>query len=63
MASEILQSIGSDIKEVNNKVEEARELISAMKEAGEETAQMETELRALIVRKTKWENMLHSRGL
>jgi len=63
MASEILESIADDIKTVNNKIEEAQELISALKQAGEDTQQLETDLRLLIVRKTKWENMLRSRGL
>lgn len=63
MDNEILQNIAEDIKGVNDKIEEARDLISAMKEAGEETGELETELRKLVIRKTKWENMLHARGL
>ncbi len=63
MASEILQNIATDIKEIDKIVVEAKELISAMKEAGEETTQMEADLRLLEIRKTKWQRMLQSRGL
>lgn len=63
MPNEILKTIAGDIQEVNDKIEEARELIGAMKEAGEDTHEMEADLRLLTVRKNKWENMLHARGL
>jgi len=63
MASEILKTISGDIEAVTGKIEEAQELISALKEAGEDTSKLEIDLRTLIVRKTKWENMLRARGL
>lgn len=63
MDSEILKNIAGDIEEVESKIEEARDLISALKEAGEETQKLESDLRTLIVRKNKWQNMLHARGL
>jgi len=63
MASEILKTIASDIESVTSKIEEAQELIGALKEAGEDTSQLEIDLRSLLVRKTKWENMLRARGL
>ncbi len=59
---EILQGIAQDLSEANEAVETAEVLISAMKEAGEETAELETQLRSLKMRKSKWEKMLKGRG-
>jgi len=63
MPSQVLKDIAEDFKRVDPAIKEAEELISAMKEAGEETVTMEAELRTLKLRKTKWERMLRARGL
>jgi len=63
MPSEVLKNVAQDFKRVQPAIEEAEELIKAMKEAGEDTAVMEAELRKLTIRKTKWERMLKARGL
>ena len=63
MASEILKTIASDIKDIDGIIEEAEELISAMKEAGEETHDQVASLQLLKVRKAKWQRMLQARGL
>jgi len=63
MANEILETISKDIHEIDAIIVEAKELISAMKEAGEDVHELEAELRLLEVRKTKWERMLSARGL
>ncbi len=63
MPSEVLKNIAKDFPQVQPAVDEARELITALKEAGEPTTDLETELRALIIRKKKWETMLKARGL
>lgn len=63
MPSEVLKNIAEDFKKVEPAIAEAQELIDAMKEAGEDTATMEAELRVLKTRKTKWERMLKARGL
>jgi len=63
MASEVLKNIAADFAKIEPAITEANELINAMREAGEETAEMEAELRTLITRKTKWERMLKARGL
>lgn len=63
MASQVLKDIASDFARVNPAILEAEELISAMREAGEDTATMEADLRTLKLRKTKWERMLKARGL
>ena len=63
MASEVLKNIALDFKRVDPAIKEAEELISAMKDAGEETSKMEAELRKLVMRKDKWTRMLKARGL
>jgi len=63
MASEILQTIAKDIQEVDSIIIEAEELISAAKEAGEDTKEMEASMMLLKVRKMKWQRMLSARGL
>ena len=63
MADEILESIAKDITEINQKIVQAKTLITAMKEAGEDVHEMEADIRTLEVRKVKWERMLHARGI
>ena len=63
MPSEVLKNIAEDFKRVDPAIQEAEELILAMREAGEDTVKMEAEIRTLKTRKTKWERMLKTRGL
>lgn len=63
MGSEILETIAKDIHEIDAIIVEAKELILAAKEAGEDVHQMQADLNLLEVRKTKWERMLSARGL
>ena len=63
MASEVLKNIAADFSRIDPAIKEAEELISAMKDAGEETSKMEAELRKLAMRKDKWSRMLQARGL
>lgn len=63
MPSEVLKNIAKDFHQVQPAIDEAQELITAMKEAGEPTGDMEAELRALKIRQTKWSTMLKARGL
>lgn len=63
MASQVLESVAADLKTINAQISEANELISAMRDAGEDTAQLTADLRALEIRKQKWERMLQARGI
>jgi len=63
MADEVLQEIAGDVKNIQIAIDRAKILISAMKEAGEDTHEMEADIRLLEVRKTKWERMLKARGI
>lgn len=63
MSNEILEGIAEDIKGVESALVEAKDLVSAMKEAGEDVATFETDIRSLEMRKVKWERMLKGRGI
>lgn len=63
MANEILEGIAQDLVTVESALAEAKDLVSAMKEAGEDVSGWETEIRALEIRKVKWERMLQGRGI
>lgn len=63
MTSEVLKNIAGDFSRIDPAISEAEELIKALKDAGEETASMEAELRKLLMRKDKWSRMLKARGL
>lgn len=61
--NDVLKGVAEDIKTIEPKINEARELVNAMREAGEPVTQLLSELRDLEIRKTKWERMLSARGL
>jgi len=63
MPNQILEGIASDIKGVDTALAEAKDLVAAMKEAGEAVGTWEAEIRDLEIRKVKWERMLTSRGI
>ena len=63
MPDEVLKSIAEDITRVDEQITRATDLISAMKEAGEDTATLEADLRTQIARKNRWERMLTARGV
>lgn len=63
MANDALKQVAQDFKTVAPKMAEAQELIDAMKESGEDTSQMETDLRKLRQRALKWERMLKAKNL
>ncbi len=62
MSDEILQGIAQDLRSADEAVTTAEVLLSAMKEAGEDATELETQLRAVKMRKSKWEKMLKGRG-
>lgn len=63
MAEEVLQSVAVDLAKINEQIDKARYLISAAKDAGEDTLQMEAKLKDLETKRTKWERVLTSRGI
>lgn len=62
MANEVLKSIADDIRNINQSIQEAEELLSAMKEAGEDTSELQADLNNAKMRKERWERMLKARG-
>lgn len=62
MADEILEQIAADIKSVNERLTRARDLAEALREAGEDTTKIDSQIHQLEVRKSRWEAMLKGRG-
>ena len=58
-----IQAIGADFKEMASRIKTAKAMIALAKDAGEQTAEWEGKLRALIVRKDKWAEALRKRGI
>ena len=58
-----IQAIGENFGEMNARVKTAKAMISLAKDAGEETAVWEAELRKLIIKKDKWARALKQRGI
>lgn len=63
MSDEILTGIAADLEEATTAIATAEELVSALKEAGEDVSEQEGRIRALKMRKTKWDKMMQSRGI
>lgn len=62
MAQETLKQVAEDFKKAAPAIQEAEELIKAMKDAGEATSELEKDLRQLKIRHGKWQRMLTARG-
>ena len=62
MEQEILAKIATEMQDVENAIDVAKDLISALKEVGEDVVERESELRNLEKRKVKWKKMLAKRG-
>ena len=58
-----IRILGEDFSEMNQKLATARAIIALAKDAGEQTAEWEGKLRALIVKKDKWAAALRKRGV
>lgn len=63
MANPILENAAKEIGRMNVRIEEAKELIEALTQAGEETGELRSSLTKAELRKNKWENMLHAKGI
>ncbi len=63
MANPVLESVAEDLKTITANLEQAEDLVSVMKEAGEPTQKLEQDIRQLKIRKEKWERVLNSRGI
>lgn len=61
--NEVLRGVAEDLKEIEPKIEAARDLVNAMREAGEDVTELQADIRDLEIRKRKWERMLSARGL
>ena len=63
MENEILQKVSQDMIRVDLELTKAKDLIKALKEAGENVTELEKQIKDLERRRTKWQNMLSARGL
>lgn len=61
--NDVLTQLGGEISKINREIDETHELITALREAGEETAELESELKKTEIRKNRWQNMLEARGI
>lgn len=62
MSDIMFQRIARDLSSIKSQYVVAVDLISAMKEAGEDTTEVESTLRGLQIRQDKWTRMLEARG-
>ena len=59
----VLEGIAKDIVDIDVFIKDARELLRAAKEAGEDVSSLEISLREQEVRKERWKRMLDNRGI
>lgn len=62
MSDIMFERIAKDLGNIKSQYKIAVDLIDAMKEAGEPTAPLESDLRKLEIKQEKWERMLAARG-
>jgi hypothetical protein len=62
MENDTLEYVYQNIKENKERIKIVEDLISAMREAGEDTSALTAELNTAKLRMQKWENMLKGRG-
>jgi len=63
MENDIYKTIAEDISQINKNIKDSRDRIGFLKDAGESTVELESELRNLEIRKNKWERALKNRGI
>ena len=63
MDNDVLLKVSQDMAKVDIEIARAKDLTSALKEAGENVTELESKMKTLEKRKTKWQNMLDQRGL
>ncbi len=56
-------AIGADFSEMERRMKVAKAMVSLLKDAGEDSSEMEAELRRLTIKKDKWANALRTRGI
>ena len=61
--NEVLTQLAGEISKVNRELEDTKDLISALREAGEETTDLEAEYTKTEIRKKRWQTMLEARGI
>lgn len=62
MQTEMIANLKKSLEEMDKQIVEAKELISLLKVAGEDTIEIENNFRALEKRKLKWQSALKEKG-
>lgn len=63
MTNQTFDRIARDVAAAKAALVVAKELLAAMREAGEDVTELTTEIHQLEVRLNRWEGMLQSRGI
>jgi hypothetical protein len=59
---DVYDNIANQMKNLSTSIATARDLLSALKQVGEDTTEMKIKLDELERKKAKWEQMLKGRG-
>jgi len=62
VAEDVFSEIAKSVPELDKRIKEAEDYISALEEAGEDTTALRSTLRENKARLNRWKSMLKSRG-
>ena len=62
MADELYENLAAQLLAMEPRIEDLKDKIDALREAGEPTVEVEKKYRALLSRTDKWKTMLKRRG-
>lgn len=60
--NEILQGTADDLKEIQERIKDAEELIKVLREAGQDTIKVESDLKQAKIQYERWRKTLENRG-
>jgi len=61
--NEMYDMIANDVRNINTQIERGEAALSLLKEAGENTATLESNLRQAKLRRDKWVRVMTNRGI
>lgn len=62
MSDAIFQNLANTVKQINNEITEADKLIEFLRKSGETTSELDAKLKALTIRKNRYEAQLQAMG-
>jgi len=63
MANELLTDLSAKLKAMKPRIEEQKDMIDALREAGEDTTKLTQNYQQMLNRYNKWLSMLKRRGI